>query len=210
MFMRKKYSLVIIGLLIISFGIIIVSHLYNKNKRKEELQKIVEVSDNDIVFGASDAPLSLLIYFNYNCSFCNKFFEKVYPQLYSEYIKAGKVKVILRLICSGNSLNELYANQAAICINKHGDYKKLHELFLHNYKIIFTEEFRQLVEDFIFMNDELARCLLEPDDYKVLKDNLKQFNQLNLAGTPAFVIGDRMIQGYRDFDYLKKIIETYD
>ena len=142
--MKKKYRLFIISLILISLGIVIVFHNKKETARKNSLQKVLEINENDIVFGDYEAPISLLVYFNYNCGFCNQFFKKEYPQLHKEYIKTGKVKVILRLICSRKSPSELYANQAAICINKHGSFEKLHELFLHNYNIIFTDENKNL------------------------------------------------------------------
>jgi hypothetical protein len=46
--------------------------------------------------GSPQAPITIEIYTDYECPHCATFYNTVYPQLVSEYVKTGKVRVIHR------------------------------------------------------------------------------------------------------------------
>ncbi len=46
--------------------------------------------------GSPQAPVTIEIYTDYECPHCATFYNGVYPQLVSEYVKTGKVRVIHR------------------------------------------------------------------------------------------------------------------
>jgi protein-disulfide isomerase len=46
--------------------------------------------------GNANAPITVALYYDYQCPFCKQFEEQVMPQLNDKYIATGKVKVILK------------------------------------------------------------------------------------------------------------------
>ncbi|WP_439184952.1 DsbA family protein [Carboxylicivirga taeanensis] len=171
----------------------------------EQLEEIKQVRVSDIVFGQESAEQSIILYYDYNCSYCKKFFDEVYPSLHDDFIRTGKIKLVLRLICRGNDAMALRAYQTAICINKFGSYEKLHALLLHNSQIMYTEHFNQLIDDYVVENEFLGECILDSDGSDIIR-NIYEFQVLKTKGTPTFVLGSDVISGFKDYNYLKKKI----
>lgn len=52
--------------------------------------------DNDAVMGNIDAPVTIIEFADFECPFCKKSFEELFPQLKRDYIDTGKVKFVYR------------------------------------------------------------------------------------------------------------------
>ncbi|MCU4156235.1 thioredoxin domain-containing protein [Carboxylicivirga sp. A043] len=173
------------------------------SKHRDVLVAINEDVSNSIVLGASDAPETITLFFDYNCRFCKNFFSDVYPQLDEDYIQTGKVKLNLRLVCSENDKFALLAYQTALCLYKFGEFDKLHKLLLHQSKVMYTEQFVTLVEDYIAINEMVGECITESNNQEVLY-NIYQFEKLKTKGTPTFVINNGVIVGYQSYESIIK------
>lgn len=210
--MKKKH----LTISVIAIGIIavIISYFlnYNKNSDTELINNITQINDNDIILGNPNAKATIVLYFDYNCKYCNKFFENVYPELKSNFLDKDLATLILRPVCKSNDIAATKAYQTVICINKFGQFDKLHRLLLHEPKIIYTKHFQQLIDDYINTNANVAECILNSDD-EAIKKNIFQFQQLKTKGTPTFVINNKVIIGYKNYHFfeeeLKNIINEY-
>ncbi|MCG8578525.1 MAG: DsbA family protein, partial [Bacteroidales bacterium] len=171
---RRRFSLIGVACLALIVAGICALKNYNNAKLIDELNDKLE---SDIVLGDHKAQKNIILFFDYNCAYCKKFFKQVYPQLEKEYIETGKAKLTLRLICSGNDENALLANQTAICINKFGNFSKLHQLLLHQSNIIYSNQFQDLVEGYISANEFLGECILNSNHNDVIR-NIYQFQLL--------------------------------
>ena len=52
--------------------------------------------DDDAVLGDANAPVTIIEFSDYQCPFCRKFWTESYPQIKSQYIDTGKVKIVFR------------------------------------------------------------------------------------------------------------------
>ena len=184
--------------------------LYNHIKKKTNYNKLISevnhVSDNDIVFGNEQIKHSIIIYFDYNCGYCQKFFKNTYPEL-ERFISNGEINLVLRLVCNKTDKAALDAYQTAICINKLGSFKNLHKLLLYEGRIIYTEHFRQLIDEYIHTNSDIAECIVNENN-NAIKHNINQFQELNIKGTPTFIIGKKVLVGYRNIENIIETLET--
>ncbi|MFO8021724.1 MAG: thioredoxin domain-containing protein [Perlabentimonas sp.] len=170
--------------------------------------EILEQRDLDIVFGKPDAPLAIYMYSNYGCTYCKSFLTDVFPQLKEEFIDEGKVKLIMRLTVKTSNLDVKNSLKAAVCVNKYGYFEYLHELLLTDNSVIYSPEFKDMVDDFIEKDMLIAECILGSEAEEYLQQNLKDFDYLELKGTPSFIVGKTIYQGYRDYDEFKKIVKN--
>nr|WP_321408116.1 thioredoxin domain-containing protein [uncultured Carboxylicivirga sp.] len=179
-----------------------------KNNRiinDHDLVKIKQTDENDIIFGSYNAPQSIILYFDYNCSYCQKFFKEVYPELKDSLIDNKQVKLIFRLVCKPNDAKALKAYRTAICINKFGQFEKLHKLLLYKPGIIYTKYFDGLIDEYISTNENVAECILNRNETPEIK-NIYQFQTLKTKGTPTFIIGNEIKKGYLDFEAILKLL----
>lgn len=53
-------------------------------------------TDNTPFIGDASAPVSLALWFDYQCPFCKQFEQTVTPQLIENYVKTGKLKIYFK------------------------------------------------------------------------------------------------------------------
>ena len=207
---KQKYwgiiTTITIAILIVG---VVVFHIINKKSTitiSHNQSSILEERNLDIVFGSSNAEVSIVAYFSYSCTFCKKFFTDVYPSLNDEFLAPGKAKLILRLMGNTGNISLDNALKTAVCVSKHGNFEYLHELFLHDFGTVFTDEFQSMIDEFIEKDIVFAECLLGGDAEEYLANNAKDFILLELRGTPTFIIGNTIYPGFRDFEAFKAII----
>ncbi|HEX7651582.1 MAG TPA: thioredoxin domain-containing protein [Candidatus Paceibacterota bacterium] len=51
---------------------------------------------NEPFIGDASAPVTMAVYFDYQCPFCKQFDQMALPQLVDQYVKTGKVKVYFK------------------------------------------------------------------------------------------------------------------
>ncbi len=168
----------------------------------------VKEHDLDIIFGSDTAPLTVYMYSHYTCKFCIKFFQEDFPKLKSDYIDNGKIRFVLKLIELNRNRDVLNSLQAAVCVNKYGSFDKFHELLLSDSRVVFTQEFKDLVNDFIFNNGDIAECMLNNNNYRYIYVNNNEFMQLGLKGAPTFIVNKHIYSGYRNYHDIVKIIRN--
>jgi protein-disulfide isomerase len=169
-------------------------------------QEVVQKTE-DVIFGDDGAPKTVFMYASYNCDFCRYFFSRTYPDLKSNYLDNGKLKLVIKWVDFDDNPQVLYSLQAASCIGRFGVYEKFHQLLLVNPTVVFTEDFAQLVDDIMEDNPEIAECILQNDEYSYLRENVKEFRENKLTGTPTFVLNNHAYSGFISYDNFKKLLE---
>lgn len=53
-------------------------------------------TDNDPYVGDKNAPVTIAVWFDYQCPFCKRFELDTLGKVYEEYVKAGKVKIVYK------------------------------------------------------------------------------------------------------------------
>lgn len=163
----------------------------------------------DIIFGNDNAELSVYMYASYNCSYCRKFFTEVFPELKNSFIDNGLVNIVMRLTTKTRDQRMKRALKAAACVNRYGNFEYLHKLLLHNPKVVFTWEFQEMIDEFSMKDPFVGECIDGKEALKYLESNITEFEQLNLKGTPGFVIENTVYQGYRPAKRFKAIIKQH-
>lgn len=199
-----KKGIIILGILL-ALTLVISILYFNKDKKTNPaiLSSISQITDDDIVIGDYNASTSMIMYYDYNCKYCKKFFTDLYPDLYKNYIQTGKVKLVLRLICKANDRLATEAYQTVVCINKFGNFEKLHKLLLHKSEIIYSEYFQELKDEYIATNSNVGECIINSENQAIIR-NIHQFQTLETKGTPTFIIGKDIVVGLKDMEYFKQ------
>lgn len=56
----------------------------------------LKIGERDVIMGDPDAPITLVGYGDFQCSFCGRFYETTEKEIREAYVKTGKVKIIYR------------------------------------------------------------------------------------------------------------------
>ena len=156
----------------------------------------VQVSvDDDAILGDKNAPIALIEFSDYQCPFCRRFFNDALPQIKSNYIDTGKVKLVYRDFPLSFHPGAQPAAEGAECVRGQSDddgYFKMHDKIFEeqNKQGQGTAEFS--AEDIKKWAKELGydinNCLDSGKFRNEVQKDLADATASGGQGTPYFVI----------------------
>jgi protein-disulfide isomerase len=200
-----SYSISIIILIILAVQLY---NRYVKTEPEKVKKALLEPRDLDIVYGNDSAKITMYVYYSYQCEYCRKFLNEVLPKLEQAYISKNQLKVVLRITARTVGKERELALKTAVCINKYGNFTYLHQLLLSNFKVMYTEEFKEMVNEFREKDPFVGECIDGTEGKSYLTENIEEFERLQFRGTPTFVIENQVFMGYRDYKQISNIIEN--
>jgi protein-disulfide isomerase len=204
---KKRFFLLIVFLVLIATSVFLITQKTGVwSKERVAKSELIE-QDLDIVYGSDSANLTIFLFSSYNCSFCRKFYKSVLPELEEEYIKTGKVKLIIKHVALTNNESVINSLQLAACLNKYGNFEKLNELLLLEPKVVYSNEFEEVINDLIDKDEFVAECMYGGESETYLSQNMIDFKRLNCTGTPTFVINNKIYKGFLDYTKFKKVVK---
>jgi protein-disulfide isomerase len=91
-----------------------------------EAGNLPPVDQDDVILGNSDAPITLIEYGDYKCSFCKRFFTETEPVIKEKYVKSGQVRMIYRDFAFLGP-ESVAAAEAAHCAKDQGKFWAFHD-----------------------------------------------------------------------------------
>lgn len=143
--------------------------------------------------GEPDAPVTLVEFGDYQCTFCHRFFVQTEPTIVSEYVNAGLVKIYFRdyIVIGPDSVT---AALAAKCAGDQGLYWEFHDAIYGNYQ---GEQSGWASEAGIariatsvdgLESEEWVECMQSTKHLEVIDASSQDARALGLTGTPAFYV----------------------
>ena len=169
----------------------------------------VDVSvDDDAVLGNANAPVTIVEFSDYQCPFCAKFWSDTLPQLKSEYIDTGKVKLVYRdFPLSIHPMAQKAAESTECVREKGGDiaYWKMHDKIFENQATLSEANLKVWAKG---LGYDITTCL---DSGKFADEVTADMNEgatYGVSGTPAFFINGKIVEGALPFAQFKTIIDA--
>ncbi len=115
--------------------VLIASHSVSAGQAREE------PSRDDVVTamergegpskGPASAPIIMVGFSDFQCSYCRKFWHETFPEIEAQYIRPGKLRFVYRhlAVLGGRSL---LAAEAASCAEDQGKFWQYHEALFGN------------------------------------------------------------------------------
>ncbi len=208
---RKRHIIIALAISVVLIVLIAYKAYEYFTKEPTEPKVATQLAPKklDIVFGNDSADLAIYMYSSYSCTYCRRFFEVVFPKLKENFIDKNSVKLVMRLTSNTRNLKMKRALKAAVCVNKYGNFEYMHKLMLHDPKVIFREDFQQMIDDFTMRDPFVGECIDGTAAQEYLYENFKEFSKLGLKGTPSFVIENIIYPGYREYSFFRKTVEKH-
>src|SRR3990172_7919363 len=119
----------------------------NTVQQPDTQPSVVKASlDDDAVLGDKNAPVTIIEFSDYQCPYCGRHFSETFPQLKSEYIDTGKVKIVFRDF----PLTQIHpmaqpSAEAAECVREKGGdeaYWKMHDKIFENQQVLSVDNLK--------------------------------------------------------------------
>ncbi|MBI5732083.1 MAG: DsbA family protein [Candidatus Magasanikbacteria bacterium] len=166
--------------------------------------------DDDAIKGSKNAPVTIVEFSDYQCPFCGRFVQTTLPQIVSDYIDKGKVRLVFRDFPLSFHPNAKPAALAAECAKDQGGdemYYKFHDKIFGNQETLSVDSLKKWAGELGLKTAQFNDCL---DTKKFEKEVDKDFadgQSYGVSGTPAFFINGKMISGAQPFSVFKTAID---
>jgi len=155
------------------------------------------------VGGNPNGDITLVEFFDYRCGFC----KRVYPSILKLLKEDGNVRFVFKEFPI-LGLNSVYAARAALASRSQGKYLEFHDVLMKSKGSLGKNQVHRLAKSIGLDVDALKKELKQKktEISRIIDRNLKLAEELEITGTPAFVIGDDVIRGALTFEALKKLV----
>jgi protein-disulfide isomerase len=167
-------------------------------ERKDEI-----FNDPDSPFiGNAKADVVLVEFFDYRCPYCKAMADQLYDAVKTD----GKLKLVLKEfpVLGPDSVT---ASRAALAARDQKKYEDFHKAMMRSKEPLNEKTIMKIAGE-VGLNVE--RLKKDMDDQKIdliLKNNIRLAHDLDVTGTPAFIIGDQLIPGAISAQSLKQMID---
>lgn len=152
------------------------------------------------VGGNPDGDITIVEFFDYNCGYC----KRVAPSVAETLTNDPKVRVVYKEFAILGQ-ESVFAARAALAAGRQGKYLAFHEALMTAERAD-GEAVVALSKQLGLDQAKLLKDMRDPEINTILERNYQLANALGINGTPAFVIGERMIPGAMDAAGLAEII----
>lgn len=180
---------------------------------KPVVEQIVDVDiDDDPILGDSDAPVTIVEFSDFQCPYCQRFYQNTMPQLISEYVDTGKVKIVYRDFPLGAHPQAPAAAQASECADDQDSYWDMHDMLFAKMSEwsgspTAIDSFKAYASDLGLNTAKFNDCLDTEQYATEITDDLNAGRQAGVSGTPTFFINGRKLVGAQPFSAFQTIIE---
>ena len=170
------------------------------------------------ILGDLNAPLTMVEFGDYQCTFCKKFFSETEESIITNYVETGKVKILFKdfIVVPGN--DSINAANAAHCANDQEMFWQYHSTLYNNWDGEGTgwasfERLHQFASTLGLDMDKFSECMSK-SKWKELVDSSKVDGRtLGVSATPTFFIIDQnnkvlKIVGSQHYDVFQEVFDS--
>jgi protein-disulfide isomerase len=151
--------------------------------------------------GNPQGDVALVEFFDYRCPYC----KQVEPSLESIVKQDPKLRLVYKEFPILGPVS-VTAARAALAAQRQGKYGAFHAAMMAARGNITDDMVYQVAGSVGLDLAQLKRDMASPEIAQTIKANKKLADALDIRGTPAFVLGDKVVPGAVDLDELKTMI----
>ena len=147
------------------------------------------------VLGNTNAPLTMIEFGDYQCTYCKKFFRETEVSIIENYVKTGKVKIMFKdfIVVGGDSAN---AANAAHCANDQKMFWLYHSILYNNWDGEDTgwasfERLHEFANELELDMNEFSKCMSESKWEELVNSSQADGRIIGVTATPTFFIIDQ-------------------
>ena len=204
-------------------GIFLGNFIDEKDSQSlEELQnaqKLAALIENGSpTLGNIDAPLTLVEFGDYQCSFCKKHFVQTHDLIMKNYVATGNVKILFKDMIVTPGKDSIHAAHATHCAKDQGMFWEYHYMLYNNWEgentgWITDDSLNKFAENIDLDMNEFSKCMIEKKWMDLINASQEDAKIMDIGGTPSFfLIGPENeivnIHGAQPYDIFKESFDS--
>ena len=148
--------------------------------------------------GATNAPLTIVEFSDFECSYCRRFHEQVFPNIKKQYIDTGLVRFVHKDLPLPFHPHALPAATAARCAEEQNRYWDLYNALFDQQNCLSCKGVLTIAAEEQLDTAALQTCMERKATVAVINANRSEASLHNISATPTFVIGPTQSDGSLD------------
>ena len=192
-----------------------LASLYSETDSDNSLTAAMLINNASPILGDRDAPITIVEWGDYQCTFCYKFHQSTLNTIKEDFIDTGKVKLVFRDYPL-NGPDSLLAAEATHCANNQDKYWQYHDELYKNWGgertgWITIESLNRFAETVNLNIDEFNACLGDHTYQDMVIAQYEHGQEIGIDATPSFLVFDEQktikIRGNQP---LETFLRTFD
>ena len=154
--------------------------------------------EGEPALGKATAPLTIMEFSDFECSYCRRFHEKVFPKLKSQYIDTGLVRFIHKDLPLPFHPHALQAAAAARCAGEQNRYWDMYAALFNQQNCLGCKGVLTIAAEKQLDTTALQTCMERKATVAVINTNRSEASLHKISATPTFVIGPTRSDGSLD------------
>ena len=154
------------------------------------------------VVGNPDGDVTVIEFFDYRCPYCISVAGKLRANVQAD----GNIRLVMKEFPILGPESE-YAARVALAAAKQGEYEKVHFAFMSTKTKVTKASALKLAEKIGLDMDRLRADIESEEISQEIQKNRRLATELQIRGTPSFVIGDNVVRGAIDMARFRQIVE---
>ena len=184
------------------------------------------VKNGSPMLGNIDAPLTLVEFGDYQCSYCKRHFDQTHDLIMKNYVATSKVKILFKDMIVTPGEDSVNAAHAAHCAKDQGMFWKYHYMLYNNWEgestgWVTSDNLNKFAKNIGLDINKFSKCMSEDKWMELINASQDDANTLNVTGTPSFfLIGPwqetdeqkneiTRIHGAQPYDVFKESFDLY-
>ena len=181
-----------------------------------KISEDVFLKNNSPILGNPNAPITLIEFGDFQCHFCNVYFQDTEHKIVENFVNTGKVKILFKdfIIIGPDSAS---AAHFAHCAGEQDKFWEYHNILYNNWAgenngWASNNNLIQFANEIGLDMNELKKCNNENRYKSLIESSNSDARSLGLTGTPAFFVitnsGAQKIHGAQPYDVFENVFET--
>lgn len=139
--------------------------------------------------GKDEAPLTMVLFMDYQCPFCVSFETQTMPELNKQYISTGKLRFMVQDMPLDIHPNAFKAAEGTHCAEEQGKYWEFRERLIANPQLIDRAALPFHAQQIGLNVDKFTACLTSNRYAEMIKASYANATSQKVTATPSMVIG---------------------
>lgn len=171
---------------------------------KVDMDKLV--ANDDPQRGPKDAKVTIVEFSDYQCPFCERFYQQTLPELLKDY--GDKVRFAFKDFPLPMHPDAQKAHEAAHCAGEEGKYWEMHDMLFDNRSNLGVEALKRYARNLGLNASKFNTCLDTGKYEKSVKDDMRVARSVGVNGTPTFFINGQRLVGAQPPEAFKDKIDA--
>ena len=213
----KKYMFIVIPIVAVSIGIGAFAFSQEENKQKTVVNESSKlILGGSPVQGDPSAPLTLVEWGDYQCTYCYRFHKNTKDDVFSNFVDSGEIKFAFRDFTLNGPASVLAA-EASYCAGDQGKYWAYHDELYNNWEgentgWVTMNNLKKFASNVGLDVDVFDECVQSNKYEQKVLDNYRYGQSIGINATPTFLAIDnegnvKIIRGAQPYNVFDQVLK---